>query len=130
MGASPRMLTVKKLELIFHEITDRFIRENFARLEDFINRKSPLSDFKFFEIDIPEISGNLPVKHGLPFVPLDVVMLSATGNQNFYFLNQFFDAENIYISTSGPVRLRFLLGKFTDPGYEKGPVDYLFTPPT
>lgn len=121
------MLTA--VELIFQEIEDPVIRENFKRLSDFLTQNTPLRTFKFFEIDIPTPQTNVAVAHGLPYVPLDIVVISAIGNQKYYFLNQFFNAANLYITTSGPVRLRFLAGRYTDPGYEKAPVNYVFTPP-
>lgn len=120
---------LQAVDLIFQEITDPNVRENFKRLADFLTQNTPLRNFKFFEVDIPRAQDNLPVAHGLAYVPLDTVVLSAIGNQKFYFLNQFFDAQNLYITASGPVRLRFLAGRFTDPGYEKPPVNYVFTPP-
>lgn len=121
------MLTA--VDLILQEIKDPAVRENFFRLSNFLTQNTPLRSFKFFEIDIPTAQTMLAVTHGLPYVPLDTVLLSAIGDQRFYFINQSFDAANLYVTTSGPVRLRFLAGRFTDPGYEKPPVNYVFTPP-
>lgn len=117
------------VDLIFQEVTDPVLRENFKRLSDFLTKNTPLRNFTFFEIDIPRPQTNVVIKHGLPYVPLDLVVLSAIGDQRFYFLNQFFDAENMYVTAAGPVRIRFLVGRYTDPGYEKPPVNYVFTAP-
>jgi hypothetical protein len=132
------MLTA--LELIYQDIADPVVRENFFRISNFLTQNTPLLNFKFFEVDIkanqqnptgssPIPVAHSPIAHGLAFTPLDVIVMSAQGNQKYYFLNQFFDATNLYVTVAGPVRLRFLVGRFTDPGYEKPPVNFVFTPP-
>lgn len=104
------------IDLILKDIADLYSRENFFRLKNFINDQVLFDgNFKLFDITIPIKSSSFKVKHGLTFIPADVILLSIEGDFNFYFIFQKFDRENIYINTNGPVRIRFLAGKLKDP---------------
>jgi hypothetical protein len=103
------------IDLILKELKDEYSQENFTRLKDFIDRQILFEgDFKFFDILIPKASTNFRILHGLTFIPADIILLSANGDQNFYFKYQFFNTDSIYVSTNGPVRIRFLAGKLKD----------------
>lgn len=71
-------------------------------------------NFKLFDISIPVKDQLFKVAHGLPFIPVDVIPLSASGNLNYFFRYQEFTREFFYITADGPVRLRFLAGKLRD----------------
>lgn len=103
------------LDLILKDIDDPYSRENFFRLKNFLSGQVLFEgDFKLFDISIPEKSTPFKVAHGLSFIPADVIPLSAVGNLNYFFRYQEFTKEFIYITTDGPVRLRFLAGKLKD----------------
>lgn len=100
------------IDLILKDIDDQYIRENFFRLKNFLNAQVILdADFKFFDITINKRDLNFQVMHGLAFIPMDVIVLSASGDQNFNFRSQDFDKTSIYIAANGPVRIRFVAGK-------------------
>lgn len=103
------------IDLILKDFEDKYSQENFTRLKDFIDSQVLFAaDFKFFDILIPSASTNFKILHGLTFIPADIILLSANGDQNFYFKYQFFDKEAMYVGATGPVRLRFLAGKLKD----------------
>jgi hypothetical protein len=117
------------IDLILKDISDLWSRENFFRLMKFINQQVLFDgDFKFFDITIPKADSNYKVLHGLTFTPADIIPLAASGDLNYYFKYQFFDKNYIYISTHGPVRLRFLVGKLKDQirgGSQSAPYDFV-----
>lgn len=103
------------LDLILKDIQDPYTRENFFRLRRFLSNQVIFDgDFKLFDVSIPQQDANFKVKHGLTFIPADLIPLAAEGNYNYFFKYQDFDRENIYINAKGPVRLRFLAGKLKD----------------
>jgi hypothetical protein len=109
------------VELILKDIEDEHIRENFFRIRNFLlNQPIFDGDFKIFDITIDKKVEIFPVKHGLTFIPADIIPLSSSGNFNYYFRFQEFDRDNMYVTTDGPVRIRFLAGKLKDQIKSKG----------
>lgn len=103
------------IDLILKDIEDIYSRENFFRLRNFIAAQVIFDgDFKLFDITIPAKSAKFKVKHGLTFIPADIITLAIEGDYNFYFRYQDFDRDNMYITANGPVRVRFLAGKLKD----------------
>ncbi len=104
-----------KLELILKDIQDLWTRENFFRIKKFTDA-SPIigAGLQLFDITVPKKDAKFIVKHGLSFIPADVIHLFTDGDYNFAFLYSEFDRDNIYINAHGPVRIRFLAGKFQD----------------
>ncbi len=103
------------LDLILKDIEDQYSRENFFRLRKFIGEQVLFDgDFKLFDITVNSKQTSFKVLHGLTFIPSDILQLSAEGDQNYYFKTQNFDKNYIYISTNGPVKIRFLAGKLKD----------------
>lgn len=104
------------VDLILKDIDDPYVRENFFRLTNFLNNQVIFDgDFKIFDVTIPAQSEKYKIKHGLSFIPLDIISLSSSGDLNYFFRYQEFDRDNIYVSAHGPVRIRFLAGKLKDP---------------
>lgn len=103
------------LDLILKDIQDPYVRENFFRLRKFLSRQVIFDgDFKLFDITIPQEDANFKIKHGLTFIPADIIQLAVQGNYNFFFKYKNFDRENMYVSADGPVQIRFLAGKLKD----------------
>jgi len=103
------------IDLILKDIEDPYVRENFFRLSQFINRQIWFEgDFQLYDVTIPKEADSFKVRHGLTFIPADIIPLAVTGDYNFYFKYKDFDTENMYINASGPVRIRFLAGKLKD----------------
>lgn len=109
------------IDLILKDIDDLHVRENFNRLKNFLNEQVLFDgNFKLFDVTIDKKVHNFRVKHGLPFQPSDIITLSVEGNFNYYFNYQIFDKDSIYITTEGPVRIRFLGGKLRNKLGAKG----------
>lgn len=105
------------LELIFKDIEDKYVRENFFRVSKFLKDQVFFDgSFDFYEVDIPQANLNFAVRHGLKFIPTDVFFLAVDGDHNFYFKYQDFDRDFIYISANGPCVIRFIAGRLTDTG--------------
>lgn len=104
------------VDLILKDIRDPHVRENFFRIQNFIKNQVLFEgDFKLFDITIDKKVDSFKVKHGLTFIPADIVVVSVDGDFNYYFRFKDFDKDFIYITTNGPVRLRFLAGKLKNP---------------
>lgn len=103
------------IDLILKDIQDPHVRENFFRLTRFLNSQIIFEgDFDFYDVTITQANLSFKVKHGLTFIPQDIVMLSSQGDYNFYFRYQEFDRQYIYITASGPCKIRFLAGKLSN----------------
>ena len=109
-----------RLDLILRGILDSVIRENFQKIQDFLNQLPLLAgDFRFFETAVPP-GARMPIKHGLSFVPKDIILTSIVGDQNVYFNYMDFDQTNIYVTSEGYCTLRFFAGSYRSAGYGKG----------
>lgn len=105
------------IDLILKDINDKYVRENFFRLSNFINQEVFFQgDFFFFEIDIPKADPDYKIRHGLNFVPQDVFFLAVEGDHRFYFKWEDFDKEFIHVYTSGPCVIRFIAGRLSEKG--------------
>ena len=103
------------IDLILKDVQDEYSQENFFRLKNFIDAQVLFEgDFKLFDLTIPKKETLFKVLHGLSFTPSDIIPLSANGDLNYYFQFQKFDKQYMYITTNGPVRIRFLAGKLKD----------------
>lgn len=117
------------IDLILKDIPDLYARENFFRLQRFVNSQVFFEgNFKLFDVEILSKQASFKIKHGLDFIPEDIISLSGDGDQNYYFRFQEFDRDFIYVTTNGPVRIRFLAGKLKEElrgqGGEK-PLDFV-----
>lgn len=119
-----------KLDLLIKEIPDVNIRENFNRLKRELEAQQILDGFwRFFEVEFPSGGSSLPVKHNLSFIPRDIILLSVEGDYNYYFNYAEFDAKNIYVTTQGACRIRFLAGNYKNKSYGGSKKDFSFVAP-
>jgi hypothetical protein len=103
------------VDLILKDIQDPYVRENFFRLRKFLDQQIFFDgDFKLYDINVEKKETEFKIAHGLTFIPADIILLSVSGDYNFYFNYQDFDKDNMYVTTDGPVRIRFLAGKLSD----------------
>jgi len=98
--------------LLLKEITDIFIRTNFKNLQDYFAAQNQLLDFKFKEIIFDKAVVKQPYGHGLSYIPKDILQthISGTGIVTFHYGD--FDKDYMYISSTGPSRIRFLVGTY------------------
>jgi hypothetical protein len=98
--------------LLLKEIPDLYVRENFKRLKDFFRQESPLLGFKHFELVFDAAVTNYKLRHGLGFVPKDVIQTSLTGAGVVTWNYSSFDKDSADLTVSGPCTVRFFLGTY------------------
>jgi hypothetical protein len=120
-----------KLDLLTKDIEDPYVRENITRIKRELESEQILSGFwRFFEVDVTQTGVKVPIKHNLSFVPKDIIILSKEGDHNLYFDYGSFDANNIYVTTQNPCRIRFLAGAYKDKAYGGSKKEFTFFSPT
>ena len=102
--------------LMTNEILDQYVRKNFERVKEFIDKESPLKGFRAYEISFTETKANYKFKHVLGFLPKDVLLSSQIGTGVIVFNYSSFTETEIdltitgTVSTTVPTTIRFLLG--------------------
>lgn len=98
------------------EIADRFVRDNFRKIQDALRAEPVLkTDLKFFEFDFTSGAVSQVYKaHGLGFKPKDVILLSTTNNADVVFHYDNFTVTNIQITTTTACKVRCLIGRFEE----------------
>lgn len=105
------------ISLLLKDLVDKFIRENFTRLQTYLNKQTILQgSWVFFDVDLPT-AGIHQIKHKQSFVPKDIILLNVIGDYNLYFRYMEFDSDYIVVNTAGPCRIRFLAGNFNERVY-------------
>lgn len=107
---------MSNIDLILKEIEDKYTREDFFRIKNFIDQEVMLSgNFKFHEaLFETAVNGDVNFAHNLDFVPTDVIVLSVIGDQNVYFKMDEATRDNLVLSVRGPAKIRFLAGSYSD----------------
>lgn len=100
-------------KLFRKEIEDPYVQENFKRLMDY-GGANPLdrANFQFFSIEIPGSVTNFKYRHGLGFVPLDVIIMHNSNNVSVTLNYLSFDSNELDITASGATTLRCLVGRY------------------
>ena len=111
---------MSELELILREIGDKYTRENFFRLINYVRDSVILQgNWKLHEKTFDGAVTNFKMAHNHNFVPTDIIHLSTVGDHNVYFNYDKFTRDNLDITAAGPVKIRFLSGSYKerlDPG--------------
>lgn len=101
------------LELKLQELQDQVARENFFRIKKFVDQKLFLrGEWVFFEIAVAAAVTNFKFKHGLGFVPTDVLQTSSIGAGVLTWNYDKFDRQFLDITTTGPATVRVFVGRF------------------
>ena len=104
---------MKSLRLFINEITDKFIRDNFQRISNFIQSQDLLAgDFKFFQLDL-DGTANQIVSHNLGFLPKDVIFLGVTDSESVTFNYDSFTRDVFSITSTGSCTVRFFAGRYS-----------------
>lgn len=100
---------------IFKDIPDEYLRENFKRLNNFM-QDFPLfrGDWKFFTLTFTAAVTNGKVQHGLGFRPLDVIQTSKTGAGSITFNFDKFTADSLDVTTTGACVVRCFVGAYKE----------------
>ena len=101
------------LELGLNGIKDGETKENFQKLEEFVDEQNLLeARFKFFEVEFDSAVTNFKLKHDLGYVPKDVIISSTKGTGEVVLNYDKFDKDYIDISTNGAVKVRMFAGSY------------------
>lgn len=102
-------------ELIVKNVEDRFIRENFVRLQRFLY-DFPLfrGDWKFFEISFLGAVTNKAIPHGLDFVPTDIIQTRLVGPGTLTWDYDLFDRTKLVATTTGACSVRAFVGAYRE----------------
>jgi len=98
------------------EIKDVYSRDNFKIIREFLaNHPFSKGEFKFYDLDLSAVSypSMISVKHGLSFIPKDVIQSYLTGGTIIWNYG-YFTKDNIYVTISGPCKVRFFLGRYEE----------------
>lgn len=103
------------IRLFIGEIADSFISENFKKISDYFTQNVwDRGKFFFLEYEFKSAVTNMPVSHTANFTPKDVILLSVSGGQTVSFSYDLFDKNNIYVTTSGPCKIRAFVGRYSE----------------
>lgn len=98
-----------KPTLLTREVSDIHVRENFQKLNEFV-RTSLLADFQFFQW--PLKAGKQTVKHGLGFVPKDVLLLHVSPAATITWHHDESTTEKMSVTASSVCTVRVFLGTY------------------
>ncbi len=96
------------------EVVDKYIRDNFRRLRQFLLEESPFLGFKFFEITVIAAVTDKDFAHGLGFVPTDAFVTFASDDATITLKYDDFTRENIRFSTSAACTFRVFVGSYQE----------------
>jgi len=94
-------------------ISDPYARANFERLQEYLIAESQLNGFVHMQFNVSSSTSNLKVRHGLGYIPKDVIKTRITGSGTLTLNYALFDTEFIDVSTDGPVLFRGFVGTYT-----------------
>jgi hypothetical protein len=98
---------------ILNEIEDEKIRAIVRNIISDVNAEPFISSqFKFIEMNILKAETNYKVRHGLGFLPKDVIVTYKSGSGTYDIKYDLFTADHIVLSTTGPVSLRMFVGRY------------------
>lgn len=103
------------IKFFLSEIADLFTRQNFERLDRFLQAEPLLrGNFKFFELTFSAAVTNHSVRHGLSFRPLDVIQTYKTDGITVTFIPDSFTESVIKLTTSGACTVRAFIGRYEE----------------
>lgn len=105
-----RLLANCKPQILVKEIKDLYLRKNFDNLLSYFQTQNQLLDYKFYDVTFAAAEENKLVAHGLGFKPEDVIVTKIYGSVKINY--GLFDTENVNLSSLGPARIRFYVGKY------------------
>jgi hypothetical protein len=103
------------MNLFLAEIKDKWVRDNFRKLLDWI-RGTPIlkGEFRFLEITFTAAVTARDYKHNLPFTPTDVILLATSGGATVTFHYDSFTPTYINLTTSAATTIRCFIGRYEE----------------
>lgn len=102
------------LRLYLRNVTEKWLRDNFDAIQEYLNEKKILQDWDFFDISVDTAIAVKEIRHSLGSVPMDILQTYKTGAGNVTYLYESFTKDSLYISTDGPCRVRFFAGSYKE----------------
>lgn len=112
MAVNPSSLAGTIPTIYYDQVDDLVARKCFQNLNDYFSNQNQFYGFNFFEVVFTTATANKLVKHGLTYIPQDVVVLRVTGTGNVTFNFGLFDTSNVNLTVTGPCRVRFFVGTY------------------
>jgi hypothetical protein len=98
-------------KLLIAQIQDPYLRKNFEALANYFSAQNQLLDFNFFEVEFTAAETGRKVAHGLPYIPLDIIVTHCVrGNVTFDY--DAFDETHMILNSSAACRVRFFAGTY------------------
>jgi hypothetical protein len=102
-------------KLLLREIEDQYTLKNFEFLQKLLDDFALFKGrFSFFTITFTTALTNFKFKHGLGFIPKDILQTSLTGSGTITFNYTEFDRDNLDITVTGPCVVRFYAGSYEE----------------
>lgn len=99
-------------KLFLNLIVDKNVRDNFQRVQNFISEQKLLMNWSFFDLTFPAAVTSQEVRHTLGVVPKDIIETMRSGSVTYEYAQ--FTKDSIFITTSGPARVRFFVGTYKE----------------
>jgi hypothetical protein len=100
------------ISLFTIQVLDGFVRENFKRLQDFVNSEPILrGNFQFMEITLAAAGTRLVVQHKLGFQPKDVITLAVSNEADVTWHYDDFTSTSLTITTTAATTIRAYVGR-------------------
>lgn len=93
-------------------IEDRYVRESFRLLQEYLKGNSILDGFVHVDFTVDGARSNVKVRHGLGHVPMDIVKSRITGSGTLVMNYDLFDSEYIDVTTTDSCRFRGFIGTY------------------
>lgn len=102
-------------DFILKDIDDPWVRENFFRLQKFLQRMPILlGDFTFQSYEFTQAYTNRRIAHGLGYKPLDIISTAVTGPGTVTWNYELFDTKYLDVTTTGPCVFRGFIGAYRE----------------
>lgn len=105
-------MTNTQPQLFVKEIADATLRKNFQGLQEYFQAQNQLLGFQFLELNFLQAAVAAQVSHNLGCIPQDILVTRITGPGEATFLWNAFTSRNMYVTVSGPCRIRFFYGNY------------------
>lgn len=103
------------MNLRIEEVTDPIVRDNFQRIEEGIKTYPFLKGtWRFVEIEFSGAIANFNYRHGLGFIPKDVIQTSLVGSGAITWYYDQFSRDNVVLTSTGPCIVRAFIGSYTE----------------
>lgn len=103
------------MKLLTSEVQDPIVQENFKRIERaFETQKMLKGAWQFFDLSFDAAVSSKPFAHGFKFIPKDVMQTYVSGAGTVTWEFDKFDQNFIYVTTTGPVKVRAFIGLYNE----------------